>query len=87
MTTHKPGTVGSATISALMRSENLALTEFAIREQVGSMRAVPSLERRGMVTVEVGDEWIEDDDYDRTRKMTLRSDVVTVRLVWPQLTA
>ena len=83
MTTVK-ATLSEATLSALLHSECGSLTDIAIREQVGSMRAVPWLERRGLVTVRRKQCWIERDDD--PRRMDLRECTV-VRLVdAPQVT-
>ena len=71
-------TLSEATLAALLDSENGSLTEFAIREQVGSMRAVPWLEKRGLVRVTRDEQWIERDDD--PRRMDLVPDVVCVRL-------
>lgn len=71
-------TLTGRTLSALYASENGALTEYAIRELAGSMRAVPSLERKGLVSVEVSDCWIERDDDPRVSDRI--PDVISVRL-------
>lgn len=72
------GTLSQATLAALLDSENGSLTEYAIREQVGSMRAVPWLEKAGLVRVTREELWIERED--NARRMDLVPDVVCVRL-------
>ena len=73
------GMTAKFTLGLIERSECGALTDVAIREdERASMRAVPSLERAGLVTVRRDEAWLEND----RGGMDLVPDVATVRLTY-----